>query len=266
VGILEGEGSGGAILPRLGAEVIVEAGAGGHGLGVEVGREGAILFQKVTEASQRNSKSQIPVAKLFTLPQIIFRYDLTRGNQLQASADSGMHKVADAHARKQRSQAAGGISSKLCLSSAQAKFSRRRREQLIRQALHEIALSCKPLLHTTSRSRHSGSGHPRLTLCVLSMKPDSCSPQVMFSAKLRHQLNCQILQPQGEENAREMITDARTRVHLIILKPPSISSYQLGEHFVFSVNSRLLFFSSSFWKRTHFPGCLCAADKCMGGA
>ncbi len=48
VGVLQGEGSGGAILPRLGAEVVVEAGAGGHGLGVEVGREGAILFQKVT--------------------------------------------------------------------------------------------------------------------------------------------------------------------------------------------------------------------------
>ena len=48
VGVLEGEGGGGAVLPRLGAEVVVEAGAGGHGLGVEVGREGAILFQKVT--------------------------------------------------------------------------------------------------------------------------------------------------------------------------------------------------------------------------
>jgi hypothetical protein len=43
VGILEGEGGGGAILPRLGAEVVVEAGAGGHGLGVEVGGEGAVL-------------------------------------------------------------------------------------------------------------------------------------------------------------------------------------------------------------------------------
>ena len=45
VGVLEGEGSGGAILPRLGAEVVVEAGAGGHGLGVEVGGEGAILHE-----------------------------------------------------------------------------------------------------------------------------------------------------------------------------------------------------------------------------
>ena len=43
VGVLEGEGGGGAILPRLGAEVVVEAGAGGHGLGVEVGGERAVL-------------------------------------------------------------------------------------------------------------------------------------------------------------------------------------------------------------------------------
>ena len=46
VGVLEGEGGGGAILPRLGAEVVVEAGAGGHGLGVEVGGERAILRTK----------------------------------------------------------------------------------------------------------------------------------------------------------------------------------------------------------------------------
>jgi len=45
VGVLEGEGGGGAILPRLGAEVVVEAGAGGHGLGVEVGGERAVLHQ-----------------------------------------------------------------------------------------------------------------------------------------------------------------------------------------------------------------------------
>jgi hypothetical protein len=43
VGILEGEGGGGAVLPRLGAKVVVEAGAGGHGLGVEVGGERAVL-------------------------------------------------------------------------------------------------------------------------------------------------------------------------------------------------------------------------------
>ena len=45
VGVLEGEGGGGAILPRLGAEVVVEAGAGGHGLGVEVRGEGAIQLR-----------------------------------------------------------------------------------------------------------------------------------------------------------------------------------------------------------------------------
>jgi len=48
VGILEGEGGGGAILPGLGAKVVVEAGASGHGLGVEVGREGAVLQDKFT--------------------------------------------------------------------------------------------------------------------------------------------------------------------------------------------------------------------------
>ena len=43
MGVLEGEGGGGAVLPGLGAEVVVEARAGGHGLGVEVGGERAIL-------------------------------------------------------------------------------------------------------------------------------------------------------------------------------------------------------------------------------
>ena len=51
VGVLEGEGGGGAVLPRLGAEVVVEAGAGGHGLGVEVGGEGAVLH--ITEAHEQ---------------------------------------------------------------------------------------------------------------------------------------------------------------------------------------------------------------------
>ena len=51
VGVLEGEGSGGAILPRLGAKVVVEAGASGHGLGVEVGGEGAVLHR--TEAHEK---------------------------------------------------------------------------------------------------------------------------------------------------------------------------------------------------------------------
>ena len=43
MGILEGEGGGRAVLPRLGAQVVVEARASGHGLGVEVSREGAVL-------------------------------------------------------------------------------------------------------------------------------------------------------------------------------------------------------------------------------
>jgi hypothetical protein len=51
VGVLEGEGGGGAILPRLGAKVVVEAGASGHGLGVEVGGEGAVLQR--TEAHEK---------------------------------------------------------------------------------------------------------------------------------------------------------------------------------------------------------------------
>ena len=46
MGVLQGEGGGGAILPGLGAEVVVEAGAGGHGLGVEVSREGAVLTEE----------------------------------------------------------------------------------------------------------------------------------------------------------------------------------------------------------------------------
>ena len=49
MGILEGEGGGGAVLPGLGAEVVVEAGAGGHGLGVEVSGEGAILPNTTTK-------------------------------------------------------------------------------------------------------------------------------------------------------------------------------------------------------------------------
>ena len=52
MGILEGEGGGGAVLPRLGAEVVVEAGAGGHGLGVEVGGEGAILKKRTRTSEQ----------------------------------------------------------------------------------------------------------------------------------------------------------------------------------------------------------------------
>jgi hypothetical protein len=43
VRVVEGEGGRGAILPRLRAEVVVEARAGGHRLGVEVGRERAVL-------------------------------------------------------------------------------------------------------------------------------------------------------------------------------------------------------------------------------
>jgi hypothetical protein len=57
VGILEGEGGGGAILPRLGAEVVVEAGAGGHGLGVEVGGERAVLRQEGLSARQLQAKN-----------------------------------------------------------------------------------------------------------------------------------------------------------------------------------------------------------------
>ena len=56
MGVLEGEGGGGAILPRLGAKVVVEAGAGGHGLGVEVGGERAVLH-KITHCSSQSPKS-----------------------------------------------------------------------------------------------------------------------------------------------------------------------------------------------------------------
>ena len=48
MGILEGEGGSGAILPGLGAQVVVEARSSSHGLGVEVGRERAILPRDVS--------------------------------------------------------------------------------------------------------------------------------------------------------------------------------------------------------------------------
>jgi len=59
VRVLEGEGGRGAILPRLGAKVVVEARAGGHRLGVEVGREGAVLRwrKEVSCRSQVQSKT-----------------------------------------------------------------------------------------------------------------------------------------------------------------------------------------------------------------
>jgi hypothetical protein len=63
VGILEGEGGGGAVLPRLGAKVVVEAGAGGHGLGVEVGGERAVLrtaCQYTARVSKRASTDTAP--------------------------------------------------------------------------------------------------------------------------------------------------------------------------------------------------------------
>ena len=47
MGVLEGEGGGGTVLPRLRAQVVVEAGAGRHGLRVEVRREGAVLRNTV---------------------------------------------------------------------------------------------------------------------------------------------------------------------------------------------------------------------------
>jgi hypothetical protein len=58
VGVLEGEGGGRAILPGLGAEVVVEARAGGHGLGVEVGGEGAVLQMGLMSGTSANSHPQ----------------------------------------------------------------------------------------------------------------------------------------------------------------------------------------------------------------
>jgi hypothetical protein len=49
VRVLEGPCGRRAVLPRLRAQVVVEAGAGGHGLGVEVGREGAVLDKPPTQ-------------------------------------------------------------------------------------------------------------------------------------------------------------------------------------------------------------------------
>ena len=57
VGILQGEGGGGAILPRLGAKVVVEAGAGGHGLGVEVSGERAVLCVKKKKCAKVSPRS-----------------------------------------------------------------------------------------------------------------------------------------------------------------------------------------------------------------
>ena len=77
VGILQGEGGGGTILPRLGAEVVVEAGAGGHGLRVEVRRERAILRKKRRSGSQyTNMPSSIPhtiTASAATKPSVASR-------------------------------------------------------------------------------------------------------------------------------------------------------------------------------------------------
>jgi len=56
VGILEGEGGRRAILPRLRAQVVVEARAGGHRLGVEVGGEGAVLQ---TERQRQNMSTTV---------------------------------------------------------------------------------------------------------------------------------------------------------------------------------------------------------------
>ncbi len=46
VRVLEGPGGGGAVLPRLRAKVVVEARTSGHRLGVEVGRERAVLQER----------------------------------------------------------------------------------------------------------------------------------------------------------------------------------------------------------------------------
>ena len=58
VRVLEGPRGRRAVLPRLRAQVVVEAGAGGHGLGVEVGREGAILAIHTMSYIRTNKHSQ----------------------------------------------------------------------------------------------------------------------------------------------------------------------------------------------------------------
>jgi len=69
VGVLEGEGGGGAILPRLRAKVVVEAGARGHGLGVEVRGERAILHTRNTRNRKRmctqNEQQRRPPSSLW---------------------------------------------------------------------------------------------------------------------------------------------------------------------------------------------------------
>ena len=66
VGVLKSKGGGGAILPRLGAEVVVEAGAGGHGLGVEVGGERAVLRKSYRTASANLALPTLPAYAAWT--------------------------------------------------------------------------------------------------------------------------------------------------------------------------------------------------------
>ncbi len=56
--VLEGPGGRRAILPRLRAKVVIETRASRHGLGVEVGRERAILYKETTDVKSRNRKSR----------------------------------------------------------------------------------------------------------------------------------------------------------------------------------------------------------------
>jgi hypothetical protein len=75
VRVLEGPGGRGAILPRLRAQVVVETRASRHGLGVEIGREGAILnikdmvrnFARFNEFQK--DRKNIAEKRRLTLPQ-----------------------------------------------------------------------------------------------------------------------------------------------------------------------------------------------------
>ena len=96
---------------------------------------------------------------------------------------------------------------------------------------------------------------------IVYMKPDSCSPQVMFSAKFRHQLNCQTLQPQGKNNAREMKTNAlyaRTPHHLAIL---SISLTSLANIFCLLSEQSCSFFWPFFFLSQKCEACRTNKDN-----
>jgi hypothetical protein len=63
VRVLQGPGGRRAILPRLRAEVVVEARTSGHRLGVEVSREGAVLRNIASSESSQTLRESFEIWK-----------------------------------------------------------------------------------------------------------------------------------------------------------------------------------------------------------